>query len=308
MSTYAGKEVITLKKGLNAAFVKAFNNAEDPADVMPFIMETTSNSDKENYGWLGQSPSLTEWVDERKLKSLNEFEYEIPNKDYEATLPVDRNALADDQLGNVRTRIDDLARKARIHPRKLFMEALIAGETELCYDGQPFFSASHEEGDSGVQSNLLTGTGTTLAQLEADIDSSEAAMLSFKDDTGEPWNEGEVRVGIVCHPSLKAKFNRLNTLDQINNSSNGMKGRIAQITYSSRLATTGSAAANDWYISDISEGMKAIIKQKRQDPVFNALEGDSDNGFMRKKYLYGIDYRVGFGYGLWQKMIKVKNS
>jgi phage major head subunit gpT-like protein len=303
MSTYAGKEVVTLRKGLNAAFVKAFNNAENPADVMPFIMETTSTSDKEQYGWLGQSPSMSEWIDERKLKSLNEFEYEIPNKDYEATLPVDRNALKDDQLGNVKVRIDDLARKAKIHPRKLFIEALKEGETELCYDGQPFFSASHEEGDSGVQSNLLTGTGITLAQLETDIDASEEAMLSFKDDTGEPWNEGEVKIGVVCHTSLKNKFIRLNTLDLINNTTNSMKGRISQITYSARFDDK-----NDWYLGDISEGMKPIIKQKRQDPVFGALEGDSDNGFMRKKYYYGIDYRVGFGYGLWQKMVKTKNA
>ena len=31
-------------------------------------------------------------------------------------------------------------------------------------------------------------------------------------------------------------------------------------------------------------------------------------GFMRKQYVYGIDYRVGFGYGLWQKMIKMVNA
>jgi len=153
-----------------------------------------------------------------------------------------------------------------------------------------------------VQSNLLTGTGTTLAQLETDIEAAEAAMLSFLDDTGEPWNEGEVKIGIVCNPSLKAKFEKLNTLDQINNSSNGMKGRISHITYSARLSDV-----DDWYLGDISDGMKPIIKQKRQDPVFNALEGDSDNGFMRKQYAYGIDYRVGFGYGLWQKMVKTTN-
>lgn len=302
MSTFAGKDLVTLRKGLNAAFIKAFNNSEDPQDVMPFILETTSTSDKEDYGWLGQSPSMNEWVDERQLKTLNEFEYSIPNKDYEGTLSIDRNAIADDQLGNVKIRIDDLARKAKIHPRKLFMEAITAGTVDLCYDGQPFFSNSHEEGESGVQDNLHAGGGITLAQLEVNVEAAETAMLSFKDDTGEPWNEGEIKIGIVCHPTLKRAFEKLNTLDQINNSSNAMKGRISQITYSSRLSDV-----NDWYMADISEGLKPIIKQKRQDPVFNALEGDSEAGFMRKKFHYGIDYRVGFGYGLWQKMIKVVN-
>ena len=303
MSTFAGKDLITLTKGLNAAFVKSFNNSEDPSDVMPFIMETQSTSDKESYGWLGQSPSMSEWVDERQLKSLNEFDYEILNVDYEGTLSVSRNAIDDDQLGNVKTRIDDLARKARIHPRKLAIAAVEAGTTDLCYDGQPFFSNSHEEGESGVQDNLLTGTGVTLAQLEADIDSAETAMLSFKDDTGEPWNEGEVKIGIMCHPTLKSKFHRLNTLEQINSSSNSMKGRIAQITYSSRFTDV-----NDWYFADISDGMKPLIKQNRQAPKFQAQEASSDNGFMRKKYAFGVDYRVGFGYGLWQKMIKIVNT
>lgn len=304
MSTFAGKDLVTLRKGLNAAFVKAFNNAEDPADVMPFIMETTSNSDKENYGWLGQSPSMSEWIDERQIKSLNEFDYEIENKDYEGTLSVSRNAILDDQLGNVKIRIDDLGRKARIHPRKLAIKAIKEGDTELCYDGQTFFSASHEEGKSGVQSNIQTGTGTTLAQLEADIDTAEATMLSYKDDTAEPWNEGEVKIAVMCHPNLKAKFNRLNTIDLLDGGgSNSMKGRIAQITYSSRFEDQ-----NDWYFADISEGMKPLIKQKRKDPEFASLEGESENGFMRKVYHYGVDYRVGFGYGMWQKMIKITNS
>ena len=37
------------------------------------------------------------------------------------------------------------------------------------------------------------------------------------------------------------------------------------------------------------------------------MEGNSDEGFTSKKWKYGVDYRVGFGYGLWQKMIKVNN-
>jgi len=304
MGKYVGKEgLITLEKGLNAAFVEAFNNAENPSDVMPFIMETQSNANLEDYGWLGQSPSMSEWVDERQLKSLNEFEYQIKNKDYEATLSVGRNAIEDDQLGNVRIRIADLARKARIHPRKVFFQTLEAGDTDLCYDGQPFFSASHSEGESGTQSNLYTGTGTTLAQIKADVEGAEARMLQFKDDTGEPWNEGEIEIGVVCHPAQKQKFIELNTLIQLNSSTNGMRGRISQITYSSRLSDT-----NDYYVANISGGMKPIIMQNRQAARFESLEGNSDNGFMRKIYHYGVDYRMGMGYGLWQKMVKVTNS
>ena len=294
---------VTLERGLKAAFVKAYNAAENPSDVMPFILETSSDGSDEKYGWLGQSPSMTEWLDERKLKSLNSFDYSLINKDYEATLSVDRNAVEDDRLGAVQVRINDLASKARVHPRKLFFEALIAGTTELCYDGQPFFSASHSEGNSGTQTNLKTGSGITLALLKDDFDAVEAQMMSFKDDVGEPVNEGDMKIGIVCPPALKRKFQELNTLSMINNSDNGMKGRISVITTSSRLTDV-----NDWYFANVGEGIKPLIRQVRQAPKFAALEGNSTKGFMAKKFLYGIDSREVFGYGLWQKMIKVTNA
>lgn len=302
MSTVVGQK--TLERGLRARFLKAFDNSEDPAEVMPFIMETTSDGRDEEYAWLGQSPSMNEWIDERKLKALNDFSYSLKNKDYEATLSVDRNSLKDDRLGAVKIRIDDLARKAKIHPRKLFFDALVAGTVDLCYDGQPFFSASHQDSTaSGVQSNIVTGTGITLSQLKTDIDTAEARMRCFLDDVGEPFDEGSVKIGIVCHPSMVNLFRELNTLVQINNSSNAMKGRISVIADSCRLADQ-----NDWYFANVSEGLKPFIRQVRQKPEFNSLEGDSDNGFMRKQYHYGVDSREVFGYGLWQRMIKVTNA
>lgn len=301
MSTVVNQK--TLERGLRASFMKSFNNAEDPKEVMPFIMETSSDGRDEEYGWLGQSPSMSEWVDERKLKALNGFSYALVNKDYEATLSVDRNALEDDRMGAVQVRINDLALKAKVHPRKLFFDALVAGTSALCYDGQPFFSASHVEGDSGVQTNLYTGTGVTLAQLKADIEGAEAQMRLLKDDVGEPYNEGEIKIGIVCHPSMVQKFRELNTLVQISSSSNSMQGRISLIADSGRLVD-----ANDWYFANINEGLKPFIRQVRKPATFASLEGESDNGFMRKQFHYGVDSREVFGYGLWQKMIKVTNA
>lgn len=296
------KPIGAIKKGLKADFFKAFDNAEDPSDVMPFTTETTSDGSDEEYGWLGNVANLEEWVDDRQLKGLRNFDYTIPNKHYEGTLQVDRDDMADDRLGQVKVRINDLARKAKTHFRKLFFETLESGTVELAYDGQPFFSNSHLEGDSGLQDNLQAGTGTTLAQLKNDIETAEATLLSFKDDQGEPFNEGEIQIGIICHPTLKSQFKELNTQKQINSSSNSLIGMIKQLTVSSRLTDV-----NDWYFSDISPGIKAIIKQKRQDPTFESQEADSEMGFMRKKFAFGIDYRVGVGFGLWQKMIKVTN-
>jgi len=63
----------TLEKGLRADFMKAYDNGENPAEVMPLILETQSTSNKEQYGWLGSAPNLSEWLDERKGHGLFRF-------------------------------------------------------------------------------------------------------------------------------------------------------------------------------------------------------------------------------------------
>ena len=296
---------VVLERGLRALFVEAFNNAEDAAELAPYILETTSDGADEKYGWLGQSPSMVEWIDERRLKALNDFDYTLKNKDYEATLSVDRNELADDRMGAIKIRINDLALKAKsTHPRRLFFDALVAGTTALAYDGLPLFSASHQEGASGVQSNIVTGTGVTVAQITADLDTAILRMRSFKDDVGEPMSEVDPAIGIISPLALQKTFRNINTLDYIGDGvQNTYKGQIKSIVSSSRLVD-----ANDWYVVDISPGIKPFIHQLRQPVTFAALEAGSDQGFMRKKYAYGVDSREVFGYGLWQKIIKVTNT
>jgi len=288
---------------IRADFVKALGQAESPEEVMPLIMKVASKSNKEKYGWLGNVPQLKEWLDERQLNGVADYDYEIPNKDYEATIQVDRNAVEDDQLGAIKMRISDLAVRAKQHPRKLLIELIEAGTTDLCYDGQAFFSTSHVDGKSGTQSNLLTGTGTTVAQVEADFDAALVKFGTYKDDQGEPWNDGELDLTIVAPPQMRSVFEKLFMSDFISSSSNTKKGAVKKIIYSSRLTS-----ANDWYLFNTKGSVKPFIMQERKAPVFNGLEGASDRGFMSKRYVYGIDYRVGFGYGLWQYAVKINNA
>jgi len=294
---------VTLEKGLRADFMKAYNNGEDPQDVIPMILKTSSSSNSEKYGWLGQAPQMVEWKDERRLKGLRDFSYTLENKDYESTIEVARNTIEDDQMGSTRVRIQDLARIARAHPRKLFFDALNAGETELAYDGQAFFSASHSEGDSGTQSNLnSSGSGTTVAQIKTDLDAAIAVMRNYLDDRGEIFYDGERDWYILAPPALEGNMRELLNASIISNTTNTYKG-IAKLITSGRLTD-----ANDWYLFDASAGVKPFIWQERRGPMFASQEANSSNGFMRKNYYYGIDVRRAFGYGLWQKAYKIKNS
>src|SRR3989442_799519 len=63
-------------------------------------------------------------------------------------------------------------------------DLIVTGQTKTGYDSKNFFAANHSEGSSGTQSNLLTGTGTSQAQIEADYYSAKSALMGFKDDQG----------------------------------------------------------------------------------------------------------------------------
>lgn len=292
----------TLEKGLRAEFMKAYQSTEN-VGLMEAAMKITSSASKEDFGWLGSAPTMQEFKDEKAPRALLDFDFSIKNVPFEGTIGVDKFALRNDQLGATQVRIKDLASRAKVFPAKLMMALMVSGTTNLCYDGQPFFSASHSEGDSGAQSNLLNGTGVTDAQIQADFEAAVAAMISYKDDRGEPYYEDAAAMNlvVVCSPALKAKFDRLFNADTIAMNSNTMKGR-GRAVVSSRL--TG----NSWYLLNVAGEIKPFILQENMPVTFGALEGDSDEGFKRRTYLYGVEWYGNVGYGLWQKAIKVVNS
>lgn len=297
------KSTIVLEKALRTEFVKAFDNGETPADVAPMIMETKSNSNKEKYGWLGQAPQMNEWKDSRTLKGLLDYDYEIENISYESTLQVDRDEIDDDQIGNIKIRIQDMARVARNHPRKLFFELLQDGEVGLCYDGSPFFSTTHKyTTDSVAQSNLysgsIAGSIPTPAEFAANFEEVRAGIRQLKMDNDEPANEGDLKLFIWASPDMQSVMDKVFKADQLNSSTNTLKN-------AADYGVTGRLSGNDWYMFVTNTNIKPIVKQMRQPARFEAME-KGEQAFMNKLLKYGMDYRIGFGYGLWEKAAKFK--
>jgi phage major head subunit gpT-like protein len=294
--------ILLLEKGLRADFMKAFNNGENPQEIADLMMNTTSSSDSEKYGWLGNSPQMTEWLDERKLRGLKDFNYTIPNKDYEATLKVNKNVMEDDQLGAVKVRISDLASVARNHGRKLFFDALVAGEVDLCYDGVPFFSLVHAESGSNqvnLSTETIAGTSQTTAEFKAEFQVARQGLRGLVDDQGDPRNEGELMLTVVASQDLENVIDEVLGADMISNTTNVLKGAAKKVI-SSRLS------GNDWYLLDSSGNLKPTVMQVRQPIKFESLD-KGERAFMRKELLFGVDDRKGFGYGVWWKAFKIKH-
>ncbi|MCA9530482.1 MAG: Mu-like prophage major head subunit gpT family protein [Myxococcales bacterium] len=155
--------------GFKAAFKKAFD-AADPEDWRRLATLVPSTTAAELYAWLGAFPSLREWIGDRVIKQLERHDYTIRNRTFESTIQVRVDDVEDDNFGLYGPLMADLGDQSRRWPAKLIFELLQQAITELCYDGQPFFSKTHPE------------NGTTAANYN---DADDAAPV-YLFDTSRP--------------------------------------------------------------------------------------------------------------------------
>ena len=57
---------------------------------------------------------------------------------------------------------------------------------------------------------------------------------------------------------------------------------------------------DSWHLLATKRVTRPLIYQNRMPTDFVALEGNSEAGFMRDEYLYGVKNRFEIGYGDWR--------
>ncbi|MFQ2769110.1 Mu-like prophage major head subunit gpT family protein [Aeromonas caviae] len=163
-----------LLQSLFTGFKKNFEDAKGEAptqyEKIATVIKSTTKSN--TYGWLGKFPSLRKWVGDRVIESMKTHGYQIVNEDFEATVAVDRNDIADDELGIYAPLFAEMGRSAGVHPDELCFGLLGAGFTTPCYDAQYFFDTDHPV--------YPKADGTGSAELVANLVVDGAY-------TGEPW-------------------------------------------------------------------------------------------------------------------------
>lgn len=151
----------TLYVAFNAAFKAGLGQAESQYGQIATTVPSTTAA--EEYGWLGQLPGLREWLGDRVVHAIGNHGYTIKNKPFELTVGVPRTAIEDDQYGVYTPLMQEMGRAVEVHPDQLVFGLLKDGRTALCYDGQPFFSASHkvlnEKGKEVSVSNMSDDAG-----------------------------------------------------------------------------------------------------------------------------------------------------
>lgn len=282
-----------------AIFEDWFLAADDIPDYAQFATVFPSTTLIETFTWLGTVPKMQLWTAERHLQAIAQAQtYSMTNSHYEATVEVDRDTIEDDQYMLMRPRIAQLGQEAK----RYYWEALVTVITGNgnAYDGLSFFNTAHVDENSGSQSNRISATGTTLAQITTDFGTTRAAQWRFKDNKGRPqYVKGNV---VFAPPELEVQFLTL----------------LNSEFFPAGLAATGAATESNpwyhaadllidpyltntsaWYLLNTTKPIKPFLMTDRKQPEFIALDDPRDSRvFMNRSFAYGVDNRFQFGFGL----------
>ena len=274
-----------------------------------------SDQESEHYAWLGMAPQMREWIGGRQAKGFRENGIDVKNVEYEATVDIPTRWLRRDKTGQIQVRINDLADRTNSHWASLLSTLIINGEATAAYDGQFFFDTDHVEGDSGSQSNDLSidisalpaelhGTTTVPSseELQQVVAQSIQAMLGFKDDQGEPINEGASSFMVMVPvplwlPASTALMAPVLAHGQTN-ILQSMSGISLSLAANPRLTWTDKIA-----VFRTDGAVKPFIRQEEVPVEVGAKAEGSEYEFDNKAHQYGVFASRNVAYGYWQHAV-----
>lgn len=291
-----------LKTRLYKTFGEAMASAPVFSERLGLFTDMPSDTETNTYDWLAGLSGMVEWIGPRMVDGFKERVFTIKNKHYEKTVEVNRDQLDDSPMtaiGNAAERLRILTEAGRKLSDDLLIDVLINGHQRTCYDGQFFFDTDHptDLDAAGTQSNLeaaafgLTGPNFATAR---------ARMMSFKGENGRPLG---VRPNLlVVPPALETTALTIVTAATGSAGATNVQQGMAKVEVVPELA----GADTTWYLFDTqSTGAKPFIRQLRKALQLVGRTAETDEPvFTRNAYQWGLDARMGVGYGVWFKAFK----
>lgn len=277
----------------------------------------TSDQPTETYPWLGMVPAMREWVGARQGKRLSVNGVQITNVHYESTLEFDIPDMRRDKTPQIRARIGEFAQRGQTHFASLISTLIANGASTVCYDGHYFFDTTHQEGDSGVQSNKIS---VTIAGLPATVHGSTtnpspeemqqaivqgiAQMYGFKDDQGEPLNEMANQFLVMVPVGLsQAALAALSMVRMAAASTFAVENLDIRLVQNPRLTAAGWTTK---FVVFRADGfIRPLIRQEETAPQLKVKDENSEFAFDTDKVQFGIDSWRGAHYGRWQGAVEV---
>jgi len=287
-----------LSKNIKTSFQKVFGLIQGLYKDTTMVVPSTGSEN--DYKWLTDWPAMREWIGDKVINALKGNNYIIANKDFEATIEVDRNDIEDGNLGGVSVQAEMSGQSAGELYDDLDAAVKNAAFAARCYDGQFFYDTDHpveaKDGSTVSVSNKGTAalSNATLSAAQASYGAARIAIMQLKRDGGAPL--GLMPGLLEVPPALEVVAKMLLENEKLADGSPNPYRGTAKLKINSRLSSS-----TGWMLHVTDKVAKPFIIQERKKPLFVAQTGgDSDSVFLRKKFLYSIEARAASAYGFWQ--------
>jgi phage major head subunit gpT-like protein len=267
-----------------------------------------SDGADEAYGMLGSMPGMREWEGDRLFHELAAADFVIKNRHWESSVAIKKTDIDDSRLKMYGPVLEQLAIEAAFHPDELSFEALIAGESEPCFDGQYFFDTDHSWGESGAHSNDLTFDASnhlavTPTEFRDAFHQARAKMFTYKNDKGKFLNRPTLRKmsDLLClvPPELEIAAHKGLTAELLSNDTNVVLDvpEIVTVPYMS--------SAVKFILINRGGVFRPLVFQARQ-PLKRKMKGDDDIEFKDVKFMTEARYNVGY-FAWWTSVLTTFN-
>jgi hypothetical protein len=286
-------------KGINTKFAIGLSTNADHA-FKPFAPVLDTKGAYEDFLFRGNSPYPKEFIGTAKAEDMKLYTYSVRLKPWEYTIRVDRYTEQNsEQLigGYLSQEINSATSNWKDFPDLLVNDLIAANGT--AFDGTAMFANSRNL--SSTVDNLYAGTGTTLAQIEADLKGAFSAMDGFVDPNGIPYNRQNKKIVLIPSP-LSWTFSTLRNSSQIYDGS-GNKTNILFQTFDIVVNYWQATTDNDWYVINSASVVPAFMMIKNGAPTFDMVDVKTN------RYIdYISTLQMNGGYGNPTAIIKVDNS
>lgn len=307
---------------LRVDFSKAFQDGYESAEVYsaPFWTNVGSGSSQNVYGWLAQQLVARVWEGPRVIQNLGEHKHTIDNKSFEGTVELDRDHIEDDNLGIFSAAVLPQLGVAAGQLDDQIFEDLIrmnSGNGATAFDGKTLFADDHPNYSPGTDPITGATIPTTFDNKDAlafNATNLKTVWNKMTNQRGENGRPMRIKPTHLLHaPQLRFEVATVLTSMTyaqmvagdpgtgataqaygVATVENPMRGLVIPVEVPG-LADNGTF----WALADFSKPIKPFVKQLRRPMQFVTLANpDSPEAFMRKKYLYGFEGRIGYGVSL----------
>ena len=295
-----------LRVAINLLFTSARNST--PAVYTDIASRVTAAAKTISFPSHASTRKLRRWEGERKVVNGKAYDYRVTAEKFELTMDIPVEEIEDDNIGAYNAMVMDMGEQVALWPDDLVFEALLAGQTELAYDGKAFFADDHALKAGSTIDNLQTSTALTKSNLAGLIE----LMLGW---VGEDGRSLRVRPNLlVVPPALQEEALAIinsDILAQVFGSNtaaagetNTMKGRLTVKVYP-ELGASAGGSDTAYYLMDTTRPIKPLVFVERAAPKMTFKNADDDdNVFWDDKVVFGVRARGAAGYGPFHLALK----